>query len=754
MAEAESIARTAESIVPPSVTVPGNDVPVRLIKSSDLRQLGQNLDKLFKQYVSDRRIAELRWLRNLRQYLGFYDPEIEKELSPNRSRAYPKVTRIKCISMLSRIMNLLFPGNERNWEITAGPSPDMDIEDVEAAIQEALEHDQSSGMQPEVDLDYVMSAVKCLAEKRAENLAKILDDQLEELGGDQTLDYIALNRKVLQSGIMYGLGVLEGPYARPVKTTTWDVDPVTKRPIPKTKTVYKPMFEFRHIWDFYPDMSAKTLYSMDGYFVRTVMSRAQVRDLADREDFFKDQVLKYLNMHPVGNYVAQPFETELRAMGVKVNVNEMKTETMKYEVLVWHGPVSGEYLRLAGVDVDANKLADDIDAEVWMIDGYVIKAVMNPWTSIGANVRTIHTFLFDEDDTSPVGQGLPNVVRDSQMSIAAATRMMLDNASIVCGPNLELNTTLLRLDQDLSSVQAYKIWYRDDDAPTAQFPAIRPISFDSHLQELMQIVDTFMKFADLETFVGPATGGDIEHVPSEPMRTAAGASMLRGDAALPFKDVVRNFDTFTESLIYSLVEFNRKFNPVLMKEADFNVIGRGATSLIAKELRGMQVDQLAATLRPEEALHVDDRKFVQARFEVRDLGGLLVTPEEAARRKAAQDQQMSQQAQQQSELAAAEIRKTFADAYKNITQGQKNSALADVETVNSALAVLEKGASNGGAQAGPAESIGSNSGSEGEQPISGGPEPDSIPAPGGEGQPGGMPPGGIPGMEGPGPGIQ
>src|ERR1043166_8111753 len=152
MAEAESIARTAESIVPPSVTVPGNDVPVRLIKSSDLRQLGQNLDKLFKQYVSDRRIAELRWLRNLRQYLGFYDPEIEKELSPNRSRAYPKVTRIKCISMLSRIMNLLFPGNERNWEITAGPSPDMDIEDVEAAIQEALEHDKSSGMQQEVDL--------------------------------------------------------------------------------------------------------------------------------------------------------------------------------------------------------------------------------------------------------------------------------------------------------------------------------------------------------------------------------------------------------------------------------------------------------------------------------------------------------------------------------------------------------------------------------------------------------------------------
>ena len=52
--------------------------PVPVIRSEELRQLGQNLDKLFMQYVSDRRIAELKWLRNLRQYLGLYDPEIEK----------------------------------------------------------------------------------------------------------------------------------------------------------------------------------------------------------------------------------------------------------------------------------------------------------------------------------------------------------------------------------------------------------------------------------------------------------------------------------------------------------------------------------------------------------------------------------------------------------------------------------------------------------------------------------------------------
>jgi hypothetical protein len=114
---------------------------------------------------------------------------------------------------------------------------------------------------------------------------------------------------------------------------------------------------------------------------------------------------------------------------------------------------------------------------------------------------------------------------------------------------------------------------------TAQFPAVRKVEVDGHLPELENLIKLFMDFADMETFVGPATGGDVAKAPSEPMRTAAGASMLRGDAALPFKDIVRNFDTFKQSVILSLVQFNKKFNPGLAQAGDYNVIARGATSL-------------------------------------------------------------------------------------------------------------------------------------------------------------------------------
>jgi hypothetical protein len=739
---------------------PGSDAPVKKISSEVLRTLGQRFNQIFMQYVSDRRIVELRWLANQRQYLGIYDPEVEKAMSPNRSKAYPKITRTKCISVLARIMNLMFQGNERNWEIHASPWPDITVKEVREAIQLAQEKDQMAGVPSPDPSDsfafngYVMTALERYADLRADKLGRLIDDQLQELGGHQALDYVALNRAVIRSGIMYGLGVLRGPFVRKSESVTWKViqppagiptglspaqpgppgppnqpglptmrvpgqglptsgaqqmnggapkmngaAPPTPTPIvkPIKQTVFKPYFEFLPVWDFYPDLSAKTLTGMDGYFVRLVMSKTQVKELGGRPDFFQNVIDSYLTRYPVGNYRPQQFEQELRAMGVKINVNEMKTETMKYEVMVWHGSVDGALLQEVGVEVSADKLSDYIDAEIWMLDANVIGARLNPWEELAKEMpsipipRMIHTFLFDEDDTSPVGFGLPQAIRDSQMMVAAAVRMLLDNASVVCGPNLELNTDLLRLDQDLSAIAAYKVWYREGSGPEAQWPAVRNVQIDAHLDSLLKIVELGLKFADSETFVGPATGGDMEKQPSEPLRTAAGASMLRGDQALPFKDVIRSFDTFTQSLINSMVLFNRVFNPDQAPDGDYDVVARGATSLMAKELRGMQADSLVQTLKPEQMIHVDERKLTEAQVRARDMDDILVTEDEASRRQQSQAQAQQDQQDQQKKLLEANLRKILSDAFKNIAQGQKNTANADAQLVDTALGILEKG---------------------------------------------------------------
>ena len=677
---------TAVPPMPPEAAVAPEAMPpaVTRWRSREGRaQLGVQLAGLFQQYEQERKPAEQRWMKNLRQYLGEYDPEIASTLSLTRSKAYPRLTRVKVNSTLSRLMHLLFPGNERNWQLTASPAPELPPEEVQAAL--AGMPPAEEGQDPAALLDQV---VQRLATERAALLSTQIDDQLQELGGDQMLDYPALCRKVLLSGILYGMGVLRGPFVRETTQARWAMGP--NGPERTTMTRRRPHFEFISVWDFYADMSAKSLREMDGYFLRLVMSRAQVQALTQRPDVDAEDVKAALQAIPNGNYVAKDFEQLLRQLGVATSVQDATSARRgKYEVIVWSGAVDVRALRAAGVTVPETVSDDDTaDAEVWMLGNTVLRVALNPWHALGVPVRMAHTFLFEEDDTSPVGNGLPQIMRDSQMAVAAATRMLLDNAGVVCGPNLELNTDLLRADQDLTTLAAHKIWYREGTGAEAGTPAVRNISIDAHLAELLQVIDLFVKFADMETFVGPATGGDMARAPSEPMRTAAGASMLRGDAALPFKDIVRNFDGFTQSVVTALVQFNRTLNPSRATLGDVNVVARGATSLMAKEVRGIQVDTLAASLSPEERLHVDERKFVEARFAVRDLHDLLLPPDEVQRKKAALSQQQEEEMSLQRSMVQAQIRDVLAGAYKSITQGQKNATSADANAVKSALDIL------------------------------------------------------------------
>lgn len=676
--------------LPPTIAM-DKSAPAAEIKPEQLRNLSAKLTKTFARFESDRRMAEMKWARNLRQYLGVYDPEIERSMPEGRSRAYPRITRVKCVSVLSRLMNLMFPGNERNWELKASPSADLPPDEVVAAIEELVQKSQEEGIENiQIDDGMVQDAVDNIARQRADLLSTLIDDQMQELGGDQTSDYVRLNRRVAMSGIQYGLGYLRGPMVRQTKQTVWKMGQDGK-PQASEKVAYRPQYEFMPVWDVYLDMDARCPEESEGYFLRIVMSRAQLRNLAAREDFFAAQVKRVIKENPRGNYKPKTFETEIKSIGVKEASQSDKEETGKYEVIIWHGPINGKMLADCGVEVPEEKLQDEVNAEVWMVGDAVIKAVMDPWEYLGVNMRQLHAFVFDEDDTSPIGNGLPNVMRDSQMAICAATRMLLDNASVACGPQVEVNLDLLEPDQDVNSIHSFKIWQRFGMGADANVPALRSLNIDSHMTELLQIIDLFSRLADQETFVGPATGGDMERGLAEPMRTAAGASMLRGEAALPFKDIVRNFDAFTQSLIQSLVMFNKKFNPDKVPDGDYNVIARGATSLIAKEIRGAQVDQLAQTLSPEERVYVDEEKLVEARFKTRDLDGMLVSSDEAKRRRAAQSQTQKQLEEMQAKTAEAEIRKLVSDAFKNVTQGQKNTANADATAIQSVINALSKG---------------------------------------------------------------
>lgn len=666
--------------------------PRMVLNLQTVRSLGTTLYRKFTQYEVDRRLAELKWARNARQYLGIYDPDVELKMDPNRSRSYPKITRVKCVSMLSRLMNLLFPTDDKCWDVDSSPVPDLEQSDLQTVLDSLAPPPQpGQPPAPPPTTEAIENAILAFAKKRAARLALEIEDQLQELGGNRSVDFVALCRKVLASGIQYGMGVLKGPFVEQVKQRKWETD-ATGRLQAVTYTAMRPRFEFVPIWDYYPDMSAKTIQQMDGQFQRIVMSKHQVVMLGKRPDFLKEQVEEFLRSSPTGNYKRRAFETELKAMGVQVNVTE--SERNKYEAFVWQGPISGRDLRAAGAEVSDEQLSQDVQAEVWLMGDVVIKADIDPWSTLETDgaVPMYHHFIFEEDESSLFGNGLPNIMRDSQMGVCAGTRMVMDNGSVQ--RNFEVNMELLSLGQDTTSIQTDKIWYRNDTSPaTIGIPAVRNIELPMHLPEMQALVKMFQDFADQETFVGAATGGDMQRGPSEPFRTAAGASMLRGDAALPFKDVVRNFDLFTESVIGAIINFNKIFNDNPEISGDFKPISRGATSLIAKEVLGMQLDNLATTLLPEEKKYINMRELARARVRVRDLKVANLVLDDAACDAVDQAESAAQQAQQEQmeKMVAAQIREILANTLNKVAQAGKNTANADAAAANVMLNALEKG---------------------------------------------------------------
>jgi len=693
----DPVAQPVASMPPPQPVMPSDAVsaPALLqpvpIDHQKLKALGVRLVADFKTYENHRKLAELRWTRNLRQFLGEYDPDISKQLDTNRSRAYPRLTRVKVVSMVARLMNLLFPTTEKNWGIGPSPIPNLSMEDLQTVLQQA----QAGAQQAQKQLTdaVIEAAVKAFAQTRASSLETEIEDQLEEIGGSRSLSMVALARKVLFSGVLYGLGVLKGPFVRPQKQRKWQLDPTTGQYAPQEYTAFRPQFEFVPVWDYYPDMTAKHIDQMDGQFHRLVHSKTQLRELADRPDFFGDVILAYMARMPKGNWKERTYESELRTIGVQSAVNVLSSS--KFEIIVWDGIVSSQQLKEANIELPQNLSKDMAEASIWMLDGEIIKCDISPWVELEPNLRVkmYHHFIYEEDDSSLLGNGLPNIMRDSQMGMAAATRMMMDNASITCGPQLVVNTELLRDDVDERNVTPYKMWFREGTGSEAQLDVVKNIQIDNHIPDLKSVIEMHQGFADMETFVNAGTGGDMQKLPSEPFRSAAGASMMKGDLALPFKDTVRNFDNFTISYISSLILFNKHFNPDPEVQGDFSPIARGSTSLMAKEVRGIALDMLGQSLQPEERAYVKWHKLLQEKMKVRDIDvdGVVVTDDEADSIDQAAQAKSQQDAQDMAELLKAEVRKLLADATKSLSASDRNAAAGEAETFNAILGGLESG---------------------------------------------------------------
>lgn len=589
-----------------------------ILKSDEFRSaFGMRLSQKYFRNETARRPKEMEWLENLRQIKGLYDPGVV--LDKKRSKVYPKMTRKYCNMVLSRLNEMLFPDGDRNWDMEPTPEPKI-AAGVVNEIASALA--QGNPQFSEQDLNL---AIKKWCDETSRRMRTEIDDQILEI------KYPDEAKKVLKSGIHYGTGIIKGPLTNRTKRRRWKQNDVGMYEEDLQDRVV-PFLGHTRIWDWYPDMSITEIEEMSGSFERHVMGRHDLIALGQREDFDEKVIAAYIREHTNGDAVYKPWEVDLQSIeseaggregvtlpsGAVAHASSVQEREKRYEVLEYWGQIDA--VDLAAVGITPDDLAESYEVQIWLLGRKVIMAGVAPGAS------TIYKlFYYEKDETSLYGEGLPRVMRHSQDAIGAASRMILDNGAVIAGPQTEINTSLLTYGQDITDIHPMKMWYREGRGAEAQYPALRPVQFESHISELMQVVNLFRELADEETCL-PTW---MISSPVKTNETAGGASMRYGMLTISVKDIVRNFDSFTTAVINDVYAWNMDNNPRPDIKGDFKVSAKGVSSLVGKEVRMQAMTAFKQSILPEDWIYVPRRDFLEEMVKTHDLRLTLRTEEEA-----------------------------------------------------------------------------------------------------------------------------
>ena len=599
------------------------------------------VDRVFGLAKSDRQYYETKWVTNHLQYRGKYDNTVT--LLPGRSRVYPRDTRVKVEGFVAKMMELMFPASENNFTFQPSPVPDIPREDLQRIMQQVQ------------DPKEVREAVMAFAQERADAMTTECEDQLQEL------DWTQMCKSVLRSGAKYGLGVARGPDVIFKERKYYLPDPVTGLVSTQKEDYPRPFFDAVNIWRAYPDFSARVWEDQQFFFEEVVLTRPMLYALAKRTDFRGKIIRDYLRDHTTGTYRPAEYESKLYADGEgRRSVPSARQYMVRRNLLF----VAAKYLRdIPGMVDLPTEDEEDVFVDVWTIDGFVIKAVRPPLGERPSDLY--HGFIYLGDEESPIcGVGMPENLRDSQMQVCAASRALMDNTAAVAGPIVEVNEALLAAGEGKKQVRSFTTFRRDDMGADGNIPAIRNVSVDSHIQEILAVLKYQREVLDVESMLPSWLMGQTQQL-GEAFRTTSNMSAMQGGANLFAKDTVRAFDKFIKSMITSLYNWNMEFNDKPEIKGDYDVIPRGTVSLLAREIRGMALDQLATTLSPEDRALIDTREMLIERIKSRDLPTKLILSEQQA---AAAQQSMQQQAtaaqQIEQSLTAAKAQQASAAASK------------------------------------------------------------------------------------------
>ena len=566
-----------------------------------------------------KRDIEIQFFKNKDQADGTYEPKKFAAIKENGgSDVFIGITETKNRHAKAWIRDALFQPGQHCWNVEPTPSPEVPPALMEAVqrkfvsqtMNEINTQSTATGVQPDMGMaiqtiqnqlpelqNAIKSEMKSIVWEKSRDMAMEVDDILTEGGWYEALD------ESIPDIVECGTGVILGPFKRkiPILVPGKEGVAVEERVVQQ--------FDRVSPFDVYPQ--ADSTGPQDGWvFVKLSYRKLDLQKLIGVPGFADDEIKAILEEAGSGKL------REWTQIEVERALREKKTtdanavyDTDRIDCLLYMGPLSGQALIDAGMEIPDDKKSFDFNAMVWFVGNHYLKAVINE-DPLGR--KPISAGHFEENTDGWWGKGLAQMIEAEQQVCNACARAIVNNVAMGSGPQVEINID--RLNGGASGdtrIIPWKKWLTTNRQMQTG-PAISFWQAGMHAQEIMGVFDSFRKGADERSNIPAYAHGDSQVGGAG--NTASGLSMLISQASRGIRGIIKSIDRNliipSVTFVYELLSLDPKYQD---KIGDVRLVAKGSQALLEKEQRTVRMlEFLNATNNPldQEIMGAEGRGYL------------------------------------------------------------------------------------------------------------------------------------------------
>ena len=604
-------------------------------------------------------------------------PVTKEHAQATRSTVFIGLTRQKTNAGEARFTDIVMPTDDRSWGILPMPVPQM------LPAMNSTQPATNMGGHPVIDpisgevatVGDVAQQIHLHVKMACELMQNEIDDQLTECKFEGEC------RKMAHYAAMLGTGIMKGPIVENQLRRAWTagVDATGKQfhalvlkesAAPNSYSV-DPRFVF-------PDPSCGDDHQKgEGIYERGLVTGKELRQLAIRgHGYIKDNIRKVLEEGP-----KRSATMDRPTPGPDKDVDTSYLNK-SYEIWDYWGEVTYDDALAAGIDatllpgLNPEDPLTSVSVCVVMVNDTIIKIFINP---IDNGTFPYDFFVWEKVIGSVWGYGLPYLMRAQQKVINSAWRQLMDNLGITAGPQILIRQGKIQPADGQWVLTSRKFWLVDSDVADMD-SVMKAVEFNSHADELINVIKFAMQLLDEETAVPMLLAGEKPSAPE----TLGGTIAQQSSQNVVLRRMVKQWDDeFIVPHIGRYYDFNMMHSDKEEIKGDFRVDARGVSALLVKDMQNQSyLELMQAGANPTYGIYLklDNlfKKVLLARHI--DPEDIMASPAEIQQRQQAQQQAAAQAPAIQVANIKAAAEKVRGDSQAQIAEQMAQLKEREVET--------------------------------------------------------------------------